>query len=82
MVSGPGADTELLRRREVPTPDKQKLITRKGNLPQPTRKPVSLNESAGVQQAEPINRKEKMNSGIAGCTGKGNEKDVLATMQL
>ena len=70
MVTGPGADTELLRRREVLTPEKQKLITRKGNLPEPISKPVSLKESTGMQQAELINRKEKKNSGIAGCIWK------------
>ena len=70
MVNGPGADTELLRRREVPTPEKQKLISRKENLPEPISKPVSLKESKGRQQAELINRKEKKNSSIAGCMKK------------
>jgi hypothetical protein len=68
--SGPGADTELLRRREVPTPEKPQLITRKGNLPEPLSKPVSLKESAGMQQAELINRKDKKNSSIVRCKRK------------
>jgi len=67
MVKGPGADTELLRRREVPTPEKQKMIACKGNLSEPIRKPVSLKESEGRHQAEQINRKEKKISSIVRC---------------
>jgi hypothetical protein len=69
-LSGPEADTELLRRREVPTPEKPQLITRKGNLPELLSKPVSLKESAGMQQAELINRKDKKNSSIVRCKRK------------
>ena len=48
MVTGPGEETELLKRREVPNPEKLKFIIRKGNLQKPIGKLEYMRESKGM----------------------------------
>jgi hypothetical protein len=58
LTTGPGEDTELLKRREVPIPTKQKFISREGDDQSRNRKPGCMKETEGVQYPVQIDRKE------------------------
>jgi len=82
MVTGPGEDTELLRRREVLIPEKLKFLTRKSNLQKPIWKLEYMKESKGMWQPEQIDRKEMKYRRIARCLGQKDWKRWIGNKTL
>jgi len=74
MVTGPGEAAELLRRREVLTPEKLKGLTRKSKSQILKRKPECMKESKGMKHPELIDRKEMRNRRTARCLGQEDRK--------
>jgi hypothetical protein len=58
VTTGPGEDTELLKRRKVPIPTKQKFFSRKRDDLSRNRKPGCMKETEGVQYPVQNDRKE------------------------